>query len=215
CAGLQFLPLSDYINQQPIGSYALLYGPRAGGGNAGAIAAALDRGPYPAPYTGMDEIYKSLDLLNFGDPGPLRAALVQLDGEIYADYSSIAIAAGQLVLGAVRAQMRATNPTFGPVQQWLTAVGGGGVLSGNGDSHSVNSGIAGLAGGIERHFDPALVAGVAIGWVGGGFGTNGISGNGSISTLAVTPYARYAPGPWYVEGTVGYGYSSATVNRDM
>ena len=85
------------------------------------------------------------DLLNYGDPAPLRAALVQLDGEIYADYSSIAIGAGQLFLGAVRTQMRAANQAPGPVQQWLSAISGGGVLSGNGDSHSVNSAIGGLA----------------------------------------------------------------------
>jgi hypothetical protein len=78
CQGLQFLPETDYINRQAIGAFALLYGPRAGGGNAGAVAAALDHGPYPAPFTDMDLIYKSLDLLNFGDPATLRAALVQL-----------------------------------------------------------------------------------------------------------------------------------------
>ena len=215
CAGLQFLPLADYINIQPIGAYALLYGPRAGGGNAGAVAAALDRGPYAAPYTTMDEVYKSLDLLNVGDPGPLRAALVQLDGEIYADYSSIAIGAGQLFLGAVRNQMRATNRTSGPVQQWLTAVGGGAFLSGNGDSHSVSASMGGLAGGVERHFDPTLLAGIAVGFATGGFGASEISGSGMTSTLAVTPYVRYAPGPWYVEATVGYGYSMGDVNRDM
>jgi hypothetical protein len=85
CQGLQFLPASDYINQQAIGAFALAYQPRAGSGNAGAVAAALDRGPYAAPFTDMDGIYKSLDLLNFGDSAPLRAALVQLDGEVYAD----------------------------------------------------------------------------------------------------------------------------------
>jgi outer membrane autotransporter protein len=215
CAGLQFLPAADYINQQPIGAYALLYAPRAGGGNAGSVASALDRGPYAAPYTGMDEVYKSLDLLNFGDPAPLRAALVQLDGEIYADYSSIAIGGGQLFLGAVRNQMRAVNPTSGPVQQWLTALGGSTFLSGNGDSHSVSAGMGGLAGGVERHFDPTLLAGVAVGFAAGGFGTSGISGSGTISTLAVTPYVRYSPGPWYVEAAVGYGYSMGDVNRDM
>jgi hypothetical protein len=46
CQGLQFLPASDYINQQAIGAFALAYQPRAGSGNAGAVAAALDRGPY-------------------------------------------------------------------------------------------------------------------------------------------------------------------------
>ena len=107
----------------------------AAGTPSGAVAAALDHGPFPAPFTDMDLIYKSLDLLNFGDPAALRAALVQLDGEVYADFSSVAIGAGQLFLGAVRDRSRAATKVTGPVQQWLTAFGGALNLSGNGDSH--------------------------------------------------------------------------------
>ena len=164
----------------------------------------------------MDEVYKSFDLLNYGNnPAPLRAALVQLDGEIYADYPSVAIAAGQLFLGAVHTEMRATNSSSTPVQAWLSGIGGGGFLSGNEDSHSVSSGMGGLAGGLEHRFDPALLAGVAVGFTTGWFGTNGISGSGTSNTFAVAPYARYAPGPWYVEAAVGYDYSWGSVNRSM
>ena len=124
CAGLSALPLSDYINQQPIGAHALWYEPFAGGGNAGAVAAALDVGPYAQPFTQMDEVYKSLDLLNFGnDPAPLRAALIQLDGEIYADYSSVAIEAGQQFLGAVHTEMRATKDCEPAIPKRIEASG--------------------------------------------------------------------------------------------
>ena len=216
CAGLTFAPLSDYINQQPIGAHALWYEPFAGGGNAGAVAAALDVGPYPQPFTQMDEVYKSLDLLNYGtNPAPLRASLVQLDGEIYADYPSVAIGAGQLFLGAVHTEMRATNPSSTPVQAWVSGIGGGAFLSGNGDSHSVSSEMGGVAGGLERRFDPTLLSGVAVGFATGWFGANGISGSGTSTTFAVTPYARYQPGPWYIEAAVGYGYSWGNVNRSM
>jgi outer membrane autotransporter protein len=215
CQGLQFLPASDYINRQPIGAFALLYGPHAGGGNAGAVAAALDHGPYPAPFTDMDIVYKSLDLLNFGDPAPLRAALVQLDGEVYADFSSVAIGAGQLLLGAVRDRARAATKVTGPVQQWLSVIGGAVELSGNGDSHDFNSRTAGLVGGIEHRFDPSLLAGIAFGYANSGFNTRGISGSGTADTFAITPYARYAPGRWYVEAAIGAAYNDASVSRDI
>lgn len=109
CFGLQYLPLSDYVNQQPIGAQALLYGPRAGGGNAGAVAAALDRGPYPAPFTGMDGMYNSLDLLNFGDPAPLRAALVQLDGEIHASVQTVMLGDSLYLREAVLGRLRQSS----------------------------------------------------------------------------------------------------------
>ena len=215
CAGLQFLPEEDYINQQAIGKYALLYGPRAGGGNVGAVAAALDQGPYALPFTDMDLVYKKLDLLNFGDPTPLRAALVQLDGEIYADVSSVAIGASQLYLGALREQMRRERPMTGPLQQWLTGFGSALDLSGNGDSHDLDSRIGGLAGGFEYRFSPDLVTGVAYGWAYSHFSTSGISGTGDLNTVAITPYARYAPGAWYVEGAIGGAWNDASVSRTI
>ena len=215
CNGVNFLPLEDYINQQAIGAFALLYAPRAGSGNAGAVAAALDKGPYPSPFTDMDLIYKSLDLLNFGDPGPLRAALVQLDGEIYAEFSSVAIGAGQLFLGALRQRMRVESTATDPVRQWLSAFGAAGSLSGNGDSHDFNAGTGGVAGGFEQRFDSSLRAGVAFGYAYTGFSTNGIPGSGSANSFALAPYARYAPGPWYVEGALGVGYNDATVTRSI
>jgi outer membrane autotransporter protein len=215
CDGLQFLDGSNYINRQAIGAFALLYAPSAGGGNSGAVAAALDTGPYPAPFTDMDLIYKSLDLLNYGDPGPLRAALQQLDGEIYADFASVAIGAGQLFLGALRQRMRADLTAADPLQQWLSAFGAGGSLSSDGDSHDFNAGTGGTAGGFEQRFDAALRGGIAFGYAYTGFSTSGIPGSGSANTFAIAPYARYAPGPWYVEGALGVGYSDASVTRSI
>jgi outer membrane autotransporter protein len=155
----------------------------------------------------------SLDLLNFGDPQPLRAALQQLDGEVYADFSSVAIGAGQLLLGAVREQLRTRAGDNVPVRQWLTGLGASGGLSGSGDSHDLDAASGGLAGGFEHRFDPALIGGIAFGYAYTGFSTSGISDEGSANTFAFLPYAPYAPGPWYVEGALGGAFNNATVNR--
>jgi len=216
CQGVQFLGLENYLNIQPLGAYALLYAPLAGGGNAGAVAAALDQGPYPDTFSDMDLIYKSLDLLNFGDPAALRAALQQLDGEIYADFSSVVIGAGQLFLGTVRERMRVSQGAATcPSQQWLSAFGAEGDLSGNGDSHDLNATSGGLAGGLEHCFDSTLLAGIAGGYAYTGFSTSGIPGTGSANTFALAPYGRYAPGPGYVEGALGVGYNDATITRSI
>ena len=101
-----FIPSGSYIEAQAIGAQALLYRPRAGGGNAGAVAGALDRGPYPAPFTPMDGLYNSLDLLNYGDPGALRAALVQLDGEVHASAQTVLLSDSIYLREAVLGRMR-------------------------------------------------------------------------------------------------------------
>jgi uncharacterized protein with beta-barrel porin domain len=101
------------------------------------------------------------------------------------------------------------------VRQWLTALGGAGGLSGNGDSHDFNAATGGIAGGFDHRFDPSLLAGIGFGYAYTGFSTSGISGDGNVNTFAVTPYARYAPGPWYVEGAAGAAYKDTTVNRNI
>jgi hypothetical protein len=53
CANPGFVPAANFINRQALGAAALAYGPRAGGGNTGAVASALDRGAFPAQFTDM------------------------------------------------------------------------------------------------------------------------------------------------------------------
>ena len=214
----QYIPLGSYINGQSIGAFALAYAPRAGGGNTGAVAYALDRATPPALFTDMDSIYNALDVLNFGDSGPLRAALVQLDGEVYADVPSVAISAGKMFLDVLHDQTQLargyTDPAGGNAWRiWMSGFGGGGSLSGNGDAHNVNFGGGGVSMGADRHFGPAIVAGVAAAYLQSSFDTNGISGNGNLNSLAVASYAGYTAGRWYAGGALGYSYNSAGATR--
>jgi outer membrane autotransporter protein len=96
-----------FSNGQPIGSGAFLYAPHLGGGNAGAVAAALDRGPYPAQFSGMDGLYNALDLLNGGsDPSQLRTAMLQLDGEVHASTQSVMLGDSLYLRHALLGRMR-------------------------------------------------------------------------------------------------------------
>lgn len=220
CAGAQFVPAANYGTRQLIAASALSYRIHAGGGNAFAVAAALDLATYPALFTDMDGIYNSLDLINIGDPGPLQSALVQLDGEIYADNPTVVIEAGRLFLNAVHGQMRldrsmSVGLNDPPVQQWLSGFGGGGAIGGNAATHGINVAMGGVAGGVEHRFDPTLLAGIAVGYIGSGYATNGISGSGSLNSFSTALYASYAPGNWYIDGALGYGYNVATLNRTI
>jgi outer membrane autotransporter protein len=109
CENPAFLPAANYMNRQSINGGALSYRANAGTGNTYAVAAALDVGVFPAQFSDMDTVYNSLDLLNYGSPDALRAALKQLDGESYADFGYLRMMAGRAFLDVMHQQMRAAR----------------------------------------------------------------------------------------------------------
>ncbi len=213
----QFISSSSFINGQPIGAYALAYAPRAGGGNAGAVANALDHATPPPLFSDMDGVYNALDVLNYGNPGPLRSALAQLDGEIYADLPSVTIGVGQMFLDVVRDQTHLARSPVGDggLRPWVSGFGGGGGLFGNGDTHGIGFSGGGVAAGADYHFTPALQAGIAAAYMRSAFNTSGIPGSGGLDSFAVGSYAGYAAANWYIDGALGYSYNSAGVNRSI
>jgi uncharacterized protein YhjY with autotransporter beta-barrel domain len=236
CGGAQFLDPANYINRQPIATYALAYRPKAGFGNAGAVAAALDLAMPPALFTDADGVYNKLDVLNFGNPAALQYALTQLDGEAYADTATVEIVAAQMFQRVVHDQMRLgrgsgglaekiavgaltgdadTTANAAVVRPWVSGFGGAGGLGGNGDSHNLNYNATGIAGGIDHRFNSAVLAGLALGYTHSNFNTSGISGNGYLDTFSVETYASYAPGSWYIDGMLGYAYNQGTLNRSI
>ena len=216
CQNAQYLPASDYTAQQPIGAAALAYLPHAGTGNTAAVAFALDHAnPFPAPFSDMDGIYNNLDYWNFVGAAPLQQALAQLDGEIYADTASAAIAANRLFLGAIVDDLQSKAGAIGKPVVWGAALGGAGSLNGDDGSHNVNFAAWGGVLGIDYRFDTALRFGIAGGYTRGQFSTEGVPGDGGYDTFSVAPYLRWAPSALYVEGAVGYGYNDASVNRTI
>ncbi len=209
-----------FINRQAIGAFALAYTPAAGGSNVGSVANALDHATPPPLYGDMDSVYNALDLLNFGDPAPLRSALAQLDGEIYADVPTVAIGVGQMFLDVLRDQTHLARAVIGPLgggelRPWVSGLAGGGTLSGNGDSHGFGYAGGGVAAGVDHRFGSALQVGAAASYVHSAFSTSGIPGSGDLDSFAVGSYAGYAVGPWYFDAALGYSYNTAGVNRSI
>ena len=168
----------------------------------------------------MNWVYNALDVLNIGDPGPLRAALVQLDGEIYADVPSAAIATGQMFLDVLHDQTHLARgvPNLSGSHAWRiweNGFGGGGTFSGGGDAHRIDFSGGGGAIGADRNFTPNLLGGVAVAYSHTGYGTSGISGSGGLDSVAIASYARYAAGLAYFDGALGYSYDSARVSRTI
>jgi len=218
CADAQALPDSAFLVQLAMGANALAYAPQAGGGNAGAVAAALDNATFPPPFGDMDSVYNALDVLNLTSAPALRNALVQLDGEIYASLPSLAIMGGQAFLGTLREQMRIGRGQAGnapPVRTWVSGYGGAGTLAGNGNSHDASLALGGLAAGFEFAPLPTLRAGIALGYARSGASLAGLSGNADANQYSVALHASYATGPFYLDAALGYSYLGTTVNRTI
>ena len=84
-------PVSAFVHPQPLGPLALSYAlPLEGRGNAGKIGAYLDRF-LPAPYSDLENVYNTLDFLNWVDWGttPLQNALNQISPERFSSLSSL------------------------------------------------------------------------------------------------------------------------------
>ncbi|MFO1161555.1 MAG: autotransporter outer membrane beta-barrel domain-containing protein [Reyranellaceae bacterium] len=114
CQNAAFLPQENFFNRQLIQGNALAYRPNAGVGNTYAVAAALDVGAFPAQFSDMDNIYNALDILNYGSPAGLQAALKQLDGESYADFGFMRMQSARVFLDVMHQQMRGTRARRAP-----------------------------------------------------------------------------------------------------
>lgn len=244
CFGLQYLPATDYINRQAIGAYALLYGPNAGGGNAGAVAAALDRGPYPVPFTGMDGLYKSLDLLNYGDPAPLRAALVQLGGEVHASVKTVMFGDSLFLREAVLGRLRqglvagggspmaalayagdreaasavgAADAAVAAPQTmvWAQGVGAWGRIAGDGDAAGVSRNLGGLFAGLDHRFGGNGLAGIAGGYTNSSLSISDRTSSAGIATAHVATYAGASVGPWTLRGAGSASFSAVDASRSI
>ena len=92
-----YIPTANYLHGQPVEAQALLYKPTVGGGNAGRVAAYLDKF-IPQPYSDMENVYTLLDYLNYAGygPGPLRAAMQQISPERYDTLSFLGLRANLL-----------------------------------------------------------------------------------------------------------------------
>lgn len=260
CQNPSFLPAANYMNRQTINGYALAYRPNAGVGNTYAVAAALDVGAFPAQFSDMDTIYNSLDLLNYGAPDSLQAALKQLDGESYADFGYMRMMAGRLFLDAMHQQMRGARTRRMPTSAaaaagttaeapmnltetpalpvnigelkspfasvgsgvrrtesggvWLAPYGAVGALYGDATTHSASYSLYGFAAGGDIAIMDHLRLGGALSYSSTGMSTS-LPASGTNEAFSVAAYASYAPGPWYVDGALGYAYNWGSLTRTI
>ena len=215
-----FLDSSSYLNIQALGPFALAYAPRAGGGNAGAVAHALDHAIPPPLFTDMDHVYNSLDLLNIDEGGVLRGALRQLDGEVYANVSTVIMGTNRMFLEVLRDQTHlAREETIQRAQtgwrSWVSGYGGASNLRGNEDTHGLTFSSGGFAVGADYKLNSQLQLGLSGSYARSGYSMTEISASGGLDSYSLASYFGYASGNLYLDGGIGYSYNPSSVTRTI
>ncbi|GGC48650.1 autotransporter outer membrane beta-barrel domain-containing protein [Chelatococcus reniformis] len=229
CVNPQFPGASTFIPMNGLGPYALAYRPSAGVGNAAAVAYALDHAAFPAPFTPMDSVYNSLDLLNFTDTLGLRGALAQLSGEANADVASVSLQGAYGFLDVLRQQLHAGDSASvmagrgnrgaltpaSDVNVWMDTGGSTAAIGGNGDSHGLRSNFASVTAGLDYRIDPTLKIGAAVGYSRASFSVSGLTSGGDANNYYGAVFGQFQSGATYLDVAAGYGWSTTDLNRSI
>jgi outer membrane autotransporter protein len=98
---------------------------------------------------------------------------------------------------------------------WGGGLGGLGTVGSGASLGGTTYNVAGFAGGLDRRFTDAFLAGVALGYTTGSQWVSGFSGQGFSNTVDVGLYGSFLQGPVYLDGIVGYAYSGNQLNRSI
>lgn len=215
-----FLGLRDH--PQLIGATALSYQPMAGGGNSGHIAAYLDKF-IPIPYSDLENVYTSLDYLNwtgFG-PDPLQEALNQISPSRYEALAFIGmrniLLFANLFLDQCREECESKRcmPIFCHGRLWVTGVG----EFGNQETVHTMTGFdyqtGGAVGGIDCQLCEDWLFGIGLAGLNSHLSDHHDEGSGSLTSTEMGLYVNYAPGCYFVDGLLSAGYHWSSLSREI
>jgi outer membrane autotransporter protein len=104
-----------------------------------------------------------------------------------------------------------------PIRVWTMGFGNYQSLAGSASTgaSSVNVQTGGAAVGIERQFAPDFLAGFALGGSGSGYSSPNANANGSLTGAQAGVYATKSFGPYYLTGSLAFGYFDNSTTRSI
>jgi uncharacterized protein with beta-barrel porin domain len=209
-------------------------------GNAGAVAAALDKALSSPVATDFTNVITSLTTTTWSGAS---LALMTLSGQQYANWLTTTAQSAQTFMDSFQVQAGGGSggssaglpggstwqalkvdgadacDTTCDVEPLWGAWGGGmgafGTVAGNANAAGLTYNLGGFIAGLDRRFAPGLRLGVTTGFNAATFYSQGLPGNGTSNTLQFALYGEYAPGPFYLDGLAGYGHSDNRMNRPI
>jgi outer membrane autotransporter protein len=196
-------------------------------GNQKAVGFALDR----ANGSATGDFNDVLDILSNLDTTQGPKALDAIGGQQYSGFGSLAVAGaqafmntfsshagggqggGQIALAeACDIACDVTSPKWGG---WGGGLGSFGTIAGDRNAPGTSYSLGGFAAGLDYRVAPDLVAGVTIGYSSTMLHPQGMSGQGTSSTVQAGLYGEYNTGTLYVDGLAGYAHSDNRMTRQI
>ena len=144
----------------------------------------------------------------------LAANLDRLTGENNADLSTTAIIAGRQFINQFQNHALLARTIDRGLNFWGSGFAQSGYVGGDGNSHRMNEGGAGGAGGAELGVMPGFAIGAMLGYGSSRFDVVGDLGSGRINFTEFAATADYVEGPLYMTGLIGGMEGNGSTLRD-
>lgn len=104
-----------------------------------------------------------------------------------------------------------------PIRVWTMGFGNYQSLAGDSTTGATGTNVqtGGAAVGIERQFAPDFLVGFALGGSGSGFSSPNANTNGSLTGVQAGVYATKSLGPYYLTGSLSFGYFDNSTTRSI
>jgi uncharacterized protein with beta-barrel porin domain len=206
-----------------------------------AVEKALDHGVAGVASNAApsgDFLKVAVDLVNL-EGASAYAALDQLSAEAYAALPNGHFAAAQSEMNAIDARLtdargtlscadaqsgpeapagqQARRPAGGDTRvcSWAAILGNTGRIGGYDTWLTQQIDLAGAIAGVDYRIAPPLTLGAAIGYIHGNTSTDTLPVHGQFDSYQALLYGSYAPGPYWLQTTVGVARNDDTMKRSI
>lgn len=210
------LPANSYMNAQLIGEKALSYSEVVKIGNAGKVAAYLDR-HLPQPYSDLEMVYSTLDFINADGPAELAVALASIS-PIYFDTYSTTLFRNDLLFERSLLEHPLGDPgpyTRNCYSSWINLSGEQGQQSQNSEQVGFYYQTGALVGGTDFHIAPSFKVGIGLGYLHDHLGWNLNAGNADINNVKAGIYLTYIESNYFFNSLLTAGYNWGLAQRNI
>jgi outer membrane autotransporter protein len=207
-----WIPSGSYRNGQLLGAQALVYTPSAGKGSAGRVAVYLDAA-IPQAYSDLEDVYIALDFLNYGDKGPLQAALTGISPLVLESLTDVATRGAWRMNKAIRD--RALGDGTRKTAVWADGARESLSREDSGEHAGYSAKTDAVYAGAELRQSPEASAGICAG--SSRSRVDWLSGNGSASrdSRRLGFYWERRGRALRLLGSLGAGWAQARVDRGI